>query len=380
MKKLVALMMAALMLLAGMVGALAEQAPIKIGLSAKQTGPEAAGGQRMVNAAKMAVDEINAAGGLLGGRMVELDIQDDAGDATQALNVANLLISHGVSVTVGPWNSGGVLSVEGAYKEAKIPFFGCGTNPKLLDLNNPYAFLGRANDKVMAASAAKMIIEELGAKTVGILYSNNEFGSGACEIISNDCKAAGLTVVAEAIGIGDTDATGQVLSLKNAGIDCMVVWASDPEYVLSAQQAYELGLSQGINVVTSPGITMDQVRELCEPAWIEGWYAITDFVPTNPDPATQEFCKKYEALYNQPAELYVSGVYGIFQMVFDAIARAGSDDPQAIRDALELTKDVPTPNGVANCDSNHLMIHSVAIAKIVDYKPQQVNSIEVDFQ
>lgn len=376
MRKLIALALAAVMLFALSAPAFADEAPILIGLSAKLTGSEAANGERMVNAARMAVDEVNAAGGLLG-RKVELNIQDDAGDSTQALNVANLLISAGVNVTVGPWNSGSVLSVEGVYEEAKIPFFGLGTNPKLLALENPYCFLGRANDRIMAASAAKMVIEELGVKSVGILYGNNEFGTGAMQIISDSCSAAGLKVVAEAIGVGDTDATGQVLSLKNAGVECMVVWANDAEYVLAAQQAYDLGLSHDIPVVASPGITMDQVRELCEPEWVEGWYAITDFLRTNPDESIQAFCKKYQELYNQPAELYVSGVYGVFQMIFEAIRTANSAEPQAIRDALAAIKDFPVPNGIATCDENNLMIHSVAIAQVVDYAPQQVKAISV---
>jgi branched-chain amino acid transport system substrate-binding protein len=377
MRKLIALLLAITMLATLSIPAFAEDKPILIGLSAKLTGSEAANGKRMANAAQMAVDEVNAAGGLLG-RKVELNIQDDAGDSTQALNVANLLISSGVNVTVGPWNSGSVLSVEGVYRDAGIPFFGLGTNPKLLALNNPYAFLGRANDKIMAASAAKMIIDELGVKSVGILYGNNEFGTGAMEIISSKCTDAGLKVVAEAIGVGDTDATGQVLSLKNAGVECMVVWANDAEYVLAAQQSYDLGLSKGIPVVASPAVTMDQVRELCEPEWIEGWYAVTDFINTNPDEKNQAFCKKYLELYGQPAELYVSGVYGVFQMIFNAINTAGSSEPQAIRDALAATKDFLVPNGIATCDQFNEMIHSVAIAQIVNYAPAQVKAISVE--
>ncbi len=112
--------------------------PIYIGPGAKITGADAANGDRMVKAAQMAVDgEVNAAGGLLGGRKVELVIQDDATDNAMAVNVANIFAGNDkISAVVGPWNSGMILAAEGVYKDAKIPFFGLGTNPKLLELDN----------------------------------------------------------------------------------------------------------------------------------------------------------------------------------------------------------------------------------------------------
>jgi len=110
----------------------------------------------MVKAAQMAVDEVNAAGGLLGGRKVELVIQDDATDNAIAVNVANIFAGNDkISAVVGPWNSGMILAAESVYKDAKIPFFGLGTNPQLLELDNEYCFLTRAN------SALGLQIEDL---------------------------------------------------------------------------------------------------------------------------------------------------------------------------------------------------------------------------
>lgn len=127
----------------------------------------------------------------------------------------------------------------------------------------------------------------------------------------------------------------------------MVVWASDAEYVLTARQAYELGLQ--VPTVASPAITMDQVRDLCEPEWVEGWYSVTDFVGNSDDPEVTAFCDKYASDYGegQKAELYVADVYSTFKLVFDAIERAGSADRQAIRDAVAETKDFPMLQGNA---------------------------------
>ena len=96
--------------------------PIYIGLSAKITGADAANGDRMVKAAQMAVDEVNAAGGLLGGRKVELVIQDDATDNAMAVNVANIFAGNDkISAVVGPGNSGMILAAEGSPSSASAP-------------------------------------------------------------------------------------------------------------------------------------------------------------------------------------------------------------------------------------------------------------------
>lgn len=353
--------------------------PIYIGLSAKITGADAANGDRMVKAAQMAVDEVNAAGGLLGGRKVELVIQDDATDNAIAVNVANIFAGNDkISAVVGPWNSGMILAAEGVYKDAKIPFFGLGTNPKLLELDNEYCFLVRANDNLMASCAAKLIIDEFKVKSVGIMYTNNEFGTGAMEVIEAACKDAGMAVYPEAINIGDTDVTGQILDLKSKGAECMVVWASDAEYVLTARQAYELGLQ--VPTVASPAITMDQVRDLCEPDWVEGWYSVTDFVGNSDDPEVTAFCDKYASDYGegQKAELYVADVYSTFKLVFDAIERAGSADRQAIRDAVAETKDFPMLQGNATCDENNLLVHSATVALIKDNVPVMYTTVSAE--
>ncbi len=327
--------------------------PIYIGLSAKITGADAANGDRMVKAAQMAVDEVNAAGGLLGGRKVELVIQDDATDNAMAVNVANIFAGNDkISAVVGPWNSGMILAAEGVYKDAKIPFFGLGTNPKLLELDNEYCFLVRANDNLMASCAAKLIIDEFKVKSVGIMYTNNEFGTGAMEVIEAACKDAGMAVYPEAINIGDTDVTGQILDLKSKGAECMVVWASDAEYVLTARQAYELGLQ--VPTVASPAITMDQVRDLCEPEWVEGWYSVTDFVgnsmiPRSPRSATSmpaTTAKARRLSSTSPTSTAPSSLCSTPSSV------RAAPTVQAIRDAVAETKDFPMLQGNATCDEN----------------------------
>ena len=207
------------------------------------------------------------------------------------------------------------------------------------------------------------------------IYNDTISVSKSSPIMDDDFKAA----LSQAfINIGDTDVTGQILDLKSKGAECMVVWASDAEYVLTARQAYELGLQ--VPTVASPAITMDQVRDLCEPEWVEGWYSVTDFVGNSDDPEVTAFCDKYASDYGegQKAELYVADVYSTFKLVFDAIERAGSADRQAIRDAVAETKDFPMLQGNATCDENNLLVHSATVALIKDNVPVMYTTVSAE--
>lgn len=158
----------------------------------------------------------------------------------------------------------------------------------------------------------------------------------------------------------------------------MVVWASDAEYVLSARQAYELGFQ--VPTVASPAITMDQVRDLCEPEWVEGWYSVTDFVGNSDDPEVTAFCDKYASDYGegQKAELYVARRLQHLQARVRRHRACGQRDRQAIRDAVAETKDFPMLQGNATCDENNLLVHSATVALIKDNVPVMYTTVSAE--
>lgn len=344
----------------------APKEPIKIGLCAMITGAAPADGERMRNAVTLAVEEINKAGGLLG-REVQLIIEDDQTDQTGAVNACNKLISQGVCAVIGPHRSTNVTAVEKLFADAKIPFLVGGTSVKLATLGNEYFFRIRASDGLMAPTAGKYLAESIKAKKVGILFNNDEYGVGGKDGIESALKEAGVEFISEGHNTNDKDFAGSLMKIKNAGCDAIAIWAHDAEMVILARQITELGID--VPVIASPGITMAQVLEMCEPEWVEGWMSCTDYVDTNPDQTVQDFIKKYTAKYNQKTELYVSSYYGAAQILFEAIKAAGSDDPTAIRDALLKIDGLKVPNGVAKCNEFGELIHQVIVAKIENRAP-----------
>lgn len=349
---------------------------ILIGVSASITGAAPTNGLRTQQGAQMAVDEINEAGGVLG-KKIELYVADDGGVQDTGINATNLIASQGVVAQVGPTLSGLALAVENIVSEAGYPMLVGATSPKLVTtIDNPWLFRVRASDSIQAELAAVYATQNLGCKKIGLFTNSNDYGSGARTVIEEYLTEKGIEYVSEAHNTGDTDMTSQVLKLKDAGVDCVIVWTDDAETALAARQFYDLGLD--VPVIGSTSISTPQVNELCQPEWLDNWYSCTDFTTSNPSEVVQEFVGKFEEKYGESPELYATTYYGAIYVLKDAIERAGSTDSQAIRDALAETKDVVAPIGTYSANEMREMIHGGTICKMVDGKAEFLEYVLVE--
>lgn len=355
-------------------GAASSGDTIKIGLIAMLTGANPLNGLRMQQAVQLAVDEYNDKGGLLG-KKVELLTEDDQTLQDMAVTCANKLISEGVVGIVGPHRSTNAMAIEQVVASAGVPTLTGGTTPKISQLNNKFLFRCRASDAVFAEVAAQYAVEKLGAKKVGMFYNNDEFGTGGNEVAKAYCQKAGVEYVAEGHNTNDKDFTGQIMKMKNAKVDAVLIWTHDPELAIHARQIKDLGLNA--KVISSPGITMPQVIEMCKPEQIEGWYGVTDFVSTSTVDVTKTFIKNFEAKYKVPAELYSASYYGAAISLLEAIKTAGSTDRTKVRDALAATKDLQVPVGTMTTDATNDMVHEVHVAKMVNAEPVYQETVKL---
>lgn len=375
-KKLVALMTVAAMVTSVFGGvAHAEEETIKIGLVSMITGDNPMNGERMNMAVQLAVDEANAAGGILG-KEVELLIEDDQTLQDVAVTCVQKLASEGVVGIIGPHRSTNAIAVADTVASLEVPLFTGGTSPSIADLENPYLFRGRASDTIFAAAAVDYAVNTLGCKKIGVFYNNDDFGTGAKNVIEEWCTENSVELVTEGHNTGDKDFTAQIMKMMTAGIDCAIIWTHDPELAIHARQLYELGLE--CEVVSSPGVTMDQVLGMVEADYVEGWYGVTDFVPTSTDEDVLAFIDAFEAAYDITPELYAASYYGCAKILLNAIEEAGSTDRAAVRDAIEATADLFVPNGQATCDENHDLIHNIQVAKIENLTPMFIQAVSVE--
>ena len=164
--------------------------------------------------------------------------------------------------------------------------------------------------------------------------------------------------------------------LQSEGVDCIISYTDDAEVALTARQIYELGLD--VPVIASAGIVTQQVLDLVEPEYVEGWYAVTDFISTNDSTEVAEFVKNYQDAYGTEPEIFASSYYSATYVLADAIERAGSDDPEAIRAALMETEDLVLPEGTYTCDEGGAMVHGCVVAQIQDKVPVMIDYVTAE--
>lgn len=168
---------------------------IKLGILCSLTGNSQTNGGYAQQGAKMAVEEINAAGGI-NGKQIELVIEDDGGKADTAINAYNKLQSQKVVAIVGPMLSSLALAMDQNVQTGKIPLLIGATSAALTDnIDNPYFHRLRCSDTIMAEVAASYAVSNYGAKKIGIFYCSDDYGSGAMPTVWNTTKPATTPVI-----------------------------------------------------------------------------------------------------------------------------------------------------------------------------------------
>ena len=133
-----------------------------------------------------------------------------------------------------------------------------------------------------------------------------------------------------------------------------------------------------MQVVSSPGITMSQVLGMVESDYVEGWYGVTDFVSTSTDENVVNFIENFKNAYGIEPELYAASYYGCAKILLQAIEDAGSAEHEAVTEALEKITDVEVPIGMASCDEDHDLIHSINVAQIEELTPVFIETVSVE--
>lgn len=317
----------------------AKEDVIKIGQMAVLSGGSAAWGQAEANGAKMAVDEINAAGGI-NGKKVELITYDNKGTATEGItSIKKLIDQDKVCAIIGGNMSDILIAVAPIYTEAKIPIIATMPANSLVTLEEngqvrDYAFRLVFADQEQGIILAEFVANELKANTVGILYQAGlDYSVGIAENFANKFKELGGTIVEEvAFQTDEVDFRPQLTKIKEKNPDVLFVPVRYKEAALAANQARDLGIDAmfvGTDGWNSPVlIEMGQKN-------VEGAFTIAH--QSLDDPDISDFREKYNEIFQIEPEVNALYAYDAMMLLADAIKRAGSSDPQAIRDALAAT-------------------------------------------
>jgi branched-chain amino acid transport system substrate-binding protein len=355
---------ASMLLLAGVASA---ADTIKIGLLAPTTGFAAADGESMVNAVKLAVNQVNAQGGLLG-KKVELVCYDDAADSKQAVALGHKMIGQDkVVAAVGGSYSMPTRAVAPVFDDEEIPFVAAyALHPDVTkgDYTFRTGFLG-GNEGMAAGYVAVKLLK---AKRVALLTSDNDYGRTLAAGLNEYLKEAPevKVVSTQTYPMSEKDFKPYLSKIKEAKPD--VVFASGYYFQTGPilKQAKEMGITA--RFVGEEGADSPKTIEIAGPA-AEGLVIVTDLDRDDPRPIVKTFLKEYRGTYKTEPDMVGASGYDAFMVIADAIRRAKSLDHKAIRDAIAATKNFNGLTGVLkNFDKAGESIKPVQVQVVKDGK------------
>jgi branched-chain amino acid transport system substrate-binding protein len=309
--------------------------PLKIGVVAALTGPLAESGLYRIQGAKLAVEEINKAGGLLG-RQIELVIEDDqTTNPGVVLAFSKLAGDKDIPGFIGPTLSTQIHAIAPDIQRLGKPVMIGGSDPRLTHMGNPWLFRCRPNDIYSARVIADYGVNTLGKRKWAIVHSTDAFGANGMKNLVEVLKRAGVEpVLIQGYTNNSQDFTPVTLAVKQSGADVMSTYMTLPtDQGIFARQLPQLGVN--IAWVGSPTTVATTTLKLAGPA-LYGSYGVADFAADS-SPAAKEFATKYEATYKSAPDFNGAWTYDAVHVLAFAIENAKSIDSQQIRE-VELSR------------------------------------------
>jgi len=320
--------------------------PIKIGVAGPFTGGSSSMGVSMRDGVRLAAEEINKAGGVLGRQIVLVERDDEAKNERGVQIAQELINKEKVTATVGYINTGVALASQRFFQEAKIPVFNNVATGSLIthqfdDQPENYIFRNAAHDSIQAPMIVEEAITRRGFKKVAILADSTNYGQLGKADLEKALKAKGITAVAvEKFNIKDVDMTAQLLKAKEAGAEAVLTYGIGPELAQIANGMTKLGWK--VPMIGSWTLSMANYIDNAGPGG-EGARMPQTFIQEPTTPKRQSFIISYLKTFNPKNARMDSPVsaaqgYDSIYLLAAAIKQAGSTDGPKIKAALEDLK------------------------------------------
>jgi branched-chain amino acid transport system substrate-binding protein len=334
--------------------------PIRIGLVDETTGPQAEAGVLTLRGVQLAMEEINAAGGILG-RPVQLVIEDNQSTNPGTVLAYSKLVEQKVVAVIGPLRSTQVQAASPTIAKAKLPAIIGGSDPTLTRVNNPWIFRVRPSDIYSSRAMAEFGVKTLGKRKWAIVHSTDTFGANGKTALAEALKVRGIEpVLVQGYTSNQQDFTAVVLSVKKAGADIIGSYMTNsPDVGIFARQLRQLGV-QAEWIGSTSLVTETALKLAGDALW--GTYTVTDFfVDANAE--SKAFAAKFKAKHGFNPDLYSAWSYAALHLLKSAIEKAGSTDSAAIRTAILNTKGLKGIEGEYHFDQNGDGLHGYSIVR-----------------
>jgi len=332
------LALAGLLILPAFVSAQTKD-PVVIGVGGPLTGPQAQYGQAWKKGFAIALDEINAAGGIKG-RPLAIDFEDTQNLPAQTVAVAQKFIADPtILLATGDFSSTSSMAASPLYQRAGLVQFGFNnSNPKFTD-GGTYIW-SNSPTQTSEAPAHAAYVKAVGLKKVAVFQLNTDWGKVTGDLTVAALQKNGITVtVREAYLPDNQDFKPLITKAKAAGVDGIVLVSYANDAALIVQQVRGQGLTVPI---VANGSNQDPDFISLSGGAAEGVYVAADFAPDDPRPEVQAFAKKWQARYNEPIDYFAVHAYDSLIVVAAVLNKAAKLDRASVNAAFAQIKDVPS--------------------------------------
>ncbi len=341
MKSLIRMLLAALA--AAATAAAAQE--IRIGGLLETSGFIASLGQPGLEGAMLAVEQVNAAGGINGRKVEFVNVNSESDNTKTVSGAKRLLEQEKVVAIIGPMSSGSVYAVADTIERAAVPMIANGASRGIVlpPEKRKFTFLAPLTDVVVQSVMLKDM-QAKGIKKIAILNTDVAFGTSGRDSLEKGVAAYGVTIVAkETAGNSDTDMTPQLTKIRASEAEATVIWATGPALAIAAKNHRALGIKTPLYLAHSANdfnflrLAGDAANGVLLPS---SKIYVTDSLPGNDPqkPVVERFVRDYEKKYGKPPATFAGNGYDAAMMLMNAIKRAGTDGAK-LRDAIEGTKD-----------------------------------------
>jgi branched-chain amino acid transport system substrate-binding protein len=327
------------------------QDTLTLGALVTLSGPGAAWGQGMKNAAELAADKVNQAGGLeVGGKKYQVRIvpYDEKYQANEAMTAANRLVfDDKVKYIIGPVGSASALAIQPITEKNKVMIMTLGFTTHALKPDNPYTFRPNVTTVEISRPQIEWLVKSQGIKKVGVLFPNDETGQQAARDLEPAYKNAGAELATKEFFERDrVDFVPILTRMMARGIDTIELGVNSPATAgMIVKQARELGFDG--RIVRAGGPATQDIVNVAGKESTEGMFVHT---PINPDlDSVKAYIELYNNKYKTPMNGFSPSFYDGTNMLFEAMRRAGTvDDTDKVRAELEKISDFPGVLGQLN--------------------------------
>jgi branched-chain amino acid transport system substrate-binding protein len=317
--------------LAASVSVFAQQGPVNVVGLMELSGTGATAGTNFDNGVKLAVKEINASGGILG-RKIEYTSMDTQSAPQTAKALAQKAVDQGAYVVMGPVFSGSFIVSMVETRRAEIPNFTGGEAADITQKGNPYVFRTSFTQATAMPKLARYIKDTVKAKTIAMVWVNNDFGKGGRDAMTKALEAQGIKVVADiSTDPGQVDFSAAVLKVKQSNADAVFVYTNEEESARALRELKKQGYDKPIIGETT--LTGQKVIELAGDA-ANGAVAHVGLTVDAPQPAIKAFDEKFQKEYKYKSDHNGMKGYSGMYVVKAITEKVGKFDGKAFAAAL----------------------------------------------